>query len=266
MHTLRRIGGHAYQAVRGAAMALLLGSVACAGDTEGRTGTANKPDYAAQRKQLVDGQLAGRSWGAGRLTDKRVLDAMRKVPRHAFVPREMRPHAYADTPLPIGHEQTISQPFVVAAMTQLLAPEEDDKVLEIGTGSGYQAAVLAELANEVYTIEIVPELGKRAKKTLDRLDYGNVHVLIGDGYKGWPEHAPFDGIIVTAAPDEIPAPLIEQLKPGGRMVIPVGPVYAMQYLTVAVKQEDGTLDTRQTMPVRFVPFTRNENLQPEEVE
>ncbi len=253
--------------LRGTVLAVFLGVAACAGNgSDESSGGASTPDYAAMRNSLVDLHLAGQTWGSGRLDDPRVLDAMRTVPRHAFVPERLREQAYLDMPLPIGHNQTISQPFVVAAMTQLLEPGNDDRVLEVGTGSGYQAAVLAELVREVYTVEIVPELGRRAARTLKRLGYENVHVLIGDGYKGWPGKAPFDGIIVTAAPEDIPEPLVEQLKPGGRMVIPVGPVHAMQYLTIAIKNEDGTLDKREAMPVRFVPFTRNDRLKPQEVE
>ena len=190
--------------------------------------------------------------------DAGVLDAMRTVPRHEFVPGEMRPFAYANRPLPIGNDQTISQPFIVAVMTDLIAPEAEDKVLEIGTGSGYQAAVLSALVDEVFTIEIVPELGERARETLARLGYANVHTRIGDGYAGWPEEAPFDAIIVTAAPDEVPPPLLEQLAPGGRMIIPVGDGILGEQLTLIEKSADGTILSREVMPVRFVPFTRGE--------
>jgi protein-L-isoaspartate(D-aspartate) O-methyltransferase len=168
----------------------------------------------------------------------------------------MRPFAYENRPLPIGNGQTISQPFIVAVMTDLLDPEPDDKVLEIGTGSGYQAAVLASLVEEVFTIEIVPPLGERASATLERLGFTNVRTRIGDGYRGWPEEAPFDGIIVTAAADQIPPPLIEQLKAGGRMIIPVGGNSAAEQLTLIEKRMDGSIALRQVMPVRFVPFTR----------
>ncbi len=156
------------------------------------------------------------------VTDARVLAAMRKVPRDAFVPEAVRDLSYTDQPLPIGYDQTISQPYIVALMTEKLRVKPTDRVLEIGTGSGYQAAILGELAAEVYTIEIVKPLGKRAAATLQRLGYKNVHVKIGDGYQGWPEHAPFDAIIVTCAPDHVPRPLIEQTKEGGRIIIPVG--------------------------------------------
>jgi len=187
--------------------------------------------------------------------DERVLEAMRRVPRHAFVPEEYQRQAYQNSPLVIGYNQTISQPFIVAHMTQLLELEPDHKVLEIGTGSGYQAAVLAELCNEVYTIEIIPPLGNRAAELLRELGYENVRVRIGDGYEGWPEHAPFDRIIVTCAPDDIPRPLVEQLKPGGRIVIPVGEVYRTQYLVVVTKDLDGRIRQHRQYPVRFVPMT-----------
>ncbi|MCZ6773933.1 MAG: protein-L-isoaspartate(D-aspartate) O-methyltransferase [Proteobacteria bacterium] len=189
--------------------------------------------------------------------DPEVLQTMRVVPRHEFVPEDMRPFAYENRPLPIGSGQTISQPFIVAVMTDLLDLESDDKVLEIGTGSGYQAAILASLVDEVFTIEIVPELGERARATLERLGFTNVQTRIGDGYRGWPEEAPFDAIIVTAAPDQIPPPLVEQLKAGGRMIIPVGGNSAAEQLTLLEKQMDGSIASRQVMPVRFVPFTRD---------
>lgn len=184
-----------------------------------------------------------------------VMAAMGRVPRHEFVPDDLRHHAYDNRPLPIGLGQTISQPYIVALMTDLLECGPDDKVLEVGTGSGYQAAVLAEMVGHVYTIEIVPELGETARQTLERLDYQNVTVRVGDGYLGWPEHAPFDGIVVTAAPSEVPPPLIEQLKPGGRMVIPVGEPWTGQDLIVLEKQADGTLRRKNVLPVAFVPLT-----------
>jgi len=192
----------------------------------------------------------------GRSTlDARVLAAMAKVPRHEFVPPRQRHAAYRNRPLTIGAGQTISQPFIVALMTDLLAVKRGDKVLEIGTGSGYQAALLSQLAQDVYTIEIVESLGKAAARTFARLGYANVHARIGDGYKGWPEHAPYDSIIVTAAPDHVPPALIEQLKPGGRLVIPVGKL--AQELMVITKNEDGTTTRREVVPVQFVPLTRN---------
>lgn len=187
------------------------------------------------------------------IDNPRVLAAMRKVPRHELVPEEMRKHAYSDSPLPIGHGQTISQPYIVAFMTEKLEPKESDRVLEVGTGSGYQAAVLAEIVKEVYTIEIVPELAKRAKEDLKRLGYKNVHVRAGDGYKGWPEAAPFDAIIVTCAPDAVPEPLVTQLKDGGRMIIPVGAGWSQQL--VLLRKRGDKLEKRAVLPVRFVPMT-----------
>ena len=185
-----------------------------------------------------------------------VMEAMATVPRHRFVPRLQESVAYENRPLPIGEGQTISQPFIVALMTDLLDPKRGDRVLEIGTGSGYQAAVLARLVAKVYTIEIVEPLGRQAMKRLEELGYRNVAVRIGDGYNGWPDAAPFDSIIVTAAPAEVPQPLIDQLKPGGRMVIPAGGSYGAQHLLLVEKQSDGTATTRRTLPVRFVPLTR----------
>lgn len=185
-----------------------------------------------------------------------VLQAMRKVPRHLLVPENVRHLAYEDTPLPIGNGQTISQPYIVGVMTEAIDPKPDMKVLEIGTGSGYQAAVLGEIVAEVFTIEIVEPLGKKASKDLQELGYKNVHVRIGDGYKGWPEEAPFDAIIVTAAPEEIPQPLIDQLKEGGKMIIPVGPTANTQELRILEKKK-GKIRSKTLFPVRFVPFTRD---------
>jgi len=187
--------------------------------------------------------------------DPAVMAAMGKVPRHLFVPVELMGVAYANRPLPIGHGQTISQPYIVAVMTDLLKIGKDDRVLEVGTGSGYQAAVLAELAKNVYTIEIIEALGVTAKSRLKLNGYHNVHVRIGDGYYGWQEHAPYDAIMVTAAAGHVPPPLIQQLKPGGRMMIPVGSRFMVQQLVLVEKTLQGTLTTRQIMPVRFVPLT-----------
>jgi len=189
--------------------------------------------------------------------DPAVMDAMASVPRHEFVPDDLRTLAYLNRPLPIGDGQTISQPYIVALMTDLAAINADSKVLEIGTGSGYQAAVLAEIVAQVYTIEIVEPLGRRAAATLARLGYDNVTVRIGDGYAGWPEFAPFDAIVVTAAPDEVPQPLIDQLKPGGRLVVPVGPQFGGQSLQVLEKDNAEQIRTTDVLPVRFVPFTRD---------
>jgi len=185
--------------------------------------------------------------------EERVLAAMAKVPREEFVPEYLRAASYADQPLPIGYDQTISQPFIVAFMTEQLRPQRADRVLEIGTGSGYQAAILGELVAEVYSIEIIEPLARTAEATLQRLGYKNVHVKVGDGYKGWPEHAPFDFVIVTCAPDHVPPALADQLKEGGRMIIPVGGAGDQElYL---LEKEHGTLRRRAVSPVRFVPMT-----------
>ena len=187
--------------------------------------------------------------------DGRVLAAISKVPREEFVPQDSRAASYTDQPLPIGYGQTISQPYIVAFMTEQLHPSSGDRVLEIGTGSGYQAAVLAELVAEVYSIEIIEPLAKTAEATLQRLGYKNVRVKVGDGYKGWPEHAPFDAIIVTAAPDHVPQPLVDQLKEGGRMIIPVGKTYAQRlYL---LEKRGGQVKQTADIPVKFVPLTRD---------
>jgi protein-L-isoaspartate(D-aspartate) O-methyltransferase len=189
--------------------------------------------------------------------DVRVISAMKKVPRHLFVPERHRASAYDDYPLSIGEGQTISQPYIVAFMTEALDLTVAEKVLEIGTGSGYQAAILAELVKDVYTIEIIAELGKRAQQTLEKLQYKNIHVKIGDGYKGWPDMAPFDAIIVTCAPEKIPQALIEQLKEGGGMIIPVGREGGIQKL-VRIMKKGGKLETQEVMHVRFVPMVRGD--------
>jgi protein-L-isoaspartate(D-aspartate) O-methyltransferase len=216
---------------------------------------------AAERVQMVE-EIAAMARETGAETGRPrfggpVMAAMRKVPRHRFVPAAQQGSAYANRPLQIGEGQTISQPYIVALMTDLLDPKAGDTVLEIGTGSGYQAAVLAELVSRVYTIEIIAPLGKRAAQLLGELGYANVSVRIGDGYKGWPEAAPFDSIIVTAAAAEPPKPLLDQLKPGGRMVIPIGVPGGAQELLLIEKMPDGSVSTRRTLPVRFVPFTRD---------
>ena len=189
------------------------------------------------------------------MQDPNTLAAMQMVPRHSFVPPGERARAYNDHPLPIGLKQTISQPYIVAFMTEALNLKSDSRVLEIGTGSGYQAAVCAEIAREVYTIEIVEPLAKSAKKLLKELGYPNVFVRAGDGYFGWPEKAPFDAIIGTAAAGRVPEPLIEQLKPGGRMILPCGSEWGMQYLVLITKDEKGKISRKKVMPVRFVPMT-----------
>jgi len=187
--------------------------------------------------------------------DPRVMAAMGKVPRHLFVPHSRRHNAYENRPLPIGHGQTISQPYIVAIMTDLLKPARHHKILEVGTGSGYQAAILAELVDSVYSIEIIKPLGEGATERLTRLGYKNVDVRIGDGYYGWEEHAPFDAIVVTAAASHIPPPLIAQLKPGGHMMIPVGGRFLVQELLLVEKSDSGKISTRQILPVAFVPLT-----------
>ena len=204
-------------------------------------------DRSTDRERMVAEQLQSRD-----ITDRRVLDAMRSIPRHEFVPAEQRTDAYRDSPLPIGYQQTISQPYIVAFMSQGLRVEPTHKVLEIGTGSGYQAAVLSRLAKVVYTMEIVAPLAERARETLKRLNVSNVHVRTGNGYLGWPEEAPFDRIMVTAAPAEVPPALIDQLKMGGLMAIPVGTV--AQQLRILRRTPSG-LETLDTLPVRFVPMT-----------
>ncbi len=206
--------------------------------------------FALARQRMVVEQLTG----PGRnITNARVLAVMGKVPRHEFVPESIRPYAYQDAPLPIGYGQTISQPFIVAFMTEQLQPQPTDRVLEIGTGSGYQAAVLAELVLKVYTIEIIDDLAKRAATDLNRLGYTNVYVRAGDGYKGWPDAAPFDSIIVTCAPEKVPSPLVEQLKEGGRMIIPVGPTWDQEL--ILLRKSGEKLERRAVLPVRFVPMT-----------
>lgn len=204
--------------------------------------------FLAERLAMVEGQIHRRG-----VDDVLVLNAMKKVPRHRFVPANLKNQAYIDSPLPIGEDQTISQPYIVGFMTESLGLKGDEKVLEIGTGSGYQAAVLAEIADSIFTIEIVATLGQRAESLLYDLGYKNIRVRIGDGYQGWPEHAPFDAIIVTAAPVKIPQPLIDQLKPGGRMIIPVGDYY--QELVLITKTVEGKVKKKSILPVRFVPMT-----------
>lgn len=196
--------------------------------------------------------------------DPRIMEAIAKVPRHEFVPLESRSYAYDDGPLPIGFGQTVSQPFIVALMTDLLDPQPDDVILEVGTGSGYQTAVLAELVRKVYSIEIISALADSARQRLARLGYTNVEIKTGDGYFGWPEHAPFDGIIVTAAAPEIPPPLVEQLKPGGRLVLPVGEPLGHQILKQVCKKKEGDTEVHEILGVAFVPLTGNQSRNREE--
>jgi protein-L-isoaspartate(D-aspartate) O-methyltransferase len=220
---------------------------------------AGGDDYAKQRAQMMETIMAHvqdtRDYVGRDTLDPRVRDVMGRVPRHEFVPERIRSRAYANRPLPIGHSQTISQPYIVAIMTDLLELKPHDRVLEIGTGSGYQAAILANLVDKVYTIEIIEPLGIEARQRLRRLGYDQVEVRIGDGYYGWEEHAPFDAIIVTAAASHIPPPLIAQLKPGGRMVIPVGGHFMTQQLLLVTKNDAGEVRTQQLLPVAFVPLT-----------
>lgn len=209
--------------------------------------------YTLQRQEMVESGVI--DWG---ITDEAVIEVMGLVPRHEFVPEEYVSLAYANHPLPIGYGQTISQPYIVALMTQSAGLSEGDQVLEIGTGSGYQAAVLAELVDHVYSVEIIEPLAERAEAVLQRLGYDNVTVRHGDGYFGWEEHAPFDAIVVTAAPDHIPQPLVDQLKIGGRMIIPVGPVGGFQTLWLVTRTGEDEVQTRNLGGVRFVPLTRQE--------
>ncbi|MGK6310957.1 protein-L-isoaspartate(D-aspartate) O-methyltransferase [Variovorax sp. DT-64] len=220
---------------------------------------AASDERADERQRLVQAVAAqmretGSTTGRPALSE-RVMTAMRQVPRHAFVPEDQRPSAYQNRPLPIGHGQTISQPYIVALMTELAQPQPDHKVLEVGTGSGYQAAVMARLVRAVYSIEIIEPLGLAARERLQAQGHRNVTVRLGDGYHGWEEHAPYDAILVTAAASHIPPPLIRQLKPGGRMVIPVGAAFLVQQLMLVEKNTDGTVSTRQILPVAFVPLT-----------
>lgn len=227
-------------------LALLLLVAAC-GKRE--SAPASDSSREAERLAMVREQIEGRAVG-----DPAVLAAMRKVPRHRFVPADRQDHAYEDRPLPIGEDQTISQPFIVGAMTEEVSLRPGMRVLEIGTGSGYQAAVLAEITPEVYTIEIRPKLSERAGAVLRELGYGSVRLRVADGYDGWPEAAPFDAILVTAAAPHVPPPLVAQLKPGGRLILPVGPPFGTQDLRLITKGEDGTIRTRSLFDVRFVPL------------
>jgi protein-L-isoaspartate(D-aspartate) O-methyltransferase len=205
-------------------------------------------EFTARRNAMVTKQIENRG-----IRDSRLLAAMRHVPRHEFVPEEFRESAYEDRPLGIGYGQTISQPYIVAFMTEQVAPKQSDRILEVGTGSGYQAAILSKLVSDVFSIEIVPELAERASKTLKRLAFTNVRTRAGDGYQGWPEHAPFDAIIVTCAPDHVPDPLINQLKEGGRLIIPVGD--AGDQSLYLLEKRNGKIERRLVLPVRFVPMT-----------
>ena len=213
--------------------------------------TQNDPNFDRLRKLMIKNQLQSRG-----IRDDAVLKVMRSVERHNFVPDNYRDRAYSDGPLPIGHGQTISQPYIVAFMTEQLQVSSKHKVLEIGTGSGYQAAILGELAKHVFTIEIIPELAEGAKNILNHLSYKNITVRAGDGYKGWPEESPFERIMVTAAPAEVPQTLVDQLAPGGRMILPVGAQFLVQYLWVIEKDDQGTVTKEKILPVRFVPMVK----------
>lgn len=237
MHALRQTG------VAGVALVLLAGAAALSAQTEAA--------WDARRERMVRDQVRDRG-----IRDATTLRAMRAVPRHLFVPGPLRSRAYDDTPLPIGHGQTISQPYIVAFMTEAARLQPDVRVLEIGTGSGYQAAVLAAVSDQVFTIEIVPELAEGARRALEEAGFDEVQVRTGDGYHGWPEEAPFDVIVVTAAAAAIPPPLLAQLAEDGRMIIPVGPAFGAQNLVLVTKR-DGRVRTRTLLPVRFVPFVRD---------
>ena len=217
--------------------------VACSDAKPPQTG-----DLTTHRENMVERQIAARG-----ISDPATLEAMRKVPRHEFLPMRLRDEAYMDYPLPIGHGQTISQPFIVAFMTEAIRPQPGEKILEIGAGSGYQAAILAQMGADVYTIEIVEPLAEMARQTLERLGFKNARVMHGDGFRGWPEHAPFDAIIVTCAPDKIPPDLVAQLKDGGRMIIPVGG--GMNQELVLLRKKGDKVEKQSVLPVRFVPMT-----------
>jgi len=261
---LRRIpslaGGikHSRAAARGLkykGLRLFVGLLLAAGMTSSHAQERFASERQGMVREIERTQLAVAGETGQRTLDPRVMAVMSKVERHRFVHAELAAEAYDNRPLPIGHGQTISQPYIVALMTDLMRTNRGDRVLELGTGSGYQAAVLAELVKEVYTIEIIEPLGKQAAQRLAELGYRNVQVKVADGYYGCPEHAPFDSIIVTAAASHIPLPLLKQLKPGGRMVVPVGTSFLTQNLLLIEKQADGSITTRQILPVAFVPLT-----------
>ena len=248
--------GWSMTAHRGLLRSLILGAALVVGAaTVGAADT--EADFAASRAEMVaviEAHAAAYSSSLGAISTP-VIEAMGRVPRHHFVPEPVRGAAYEDRPLPIGYGQTISQPYIVALMSDLLSVRPGDRVLEVGTGSGYQAAVLAELGAHTYTIEIIPELGRAAAELLDRLGYAAVATRLGDGYDGWEARGPFDAIVVTAAASHIPPPLVRQLKTGGRMVIPVGDPFTVQQLMLVTKRDDGSTQTQQLLPVRFVPLT-----------
>ncbi len=230
---------------------LTVGAASCAGPAGGRD--SFQESFAGARAAMVANQIAARG-----VRTPKLLAVMQDVPRHLFVPADQQASAYDDRPLPIGHDQTISQPYIVALMTDSVRPQPGDRALEIGTGSGYQAAVLSGLVSHVYSIEIVEPLAREAERRLSSLGYANVTVRVGDGYAGWPEEAPFDIIIVTAAPDHVPQPLVDQLRPGGRLVVPVGSIYEGQELQLLEKDSAGDVRTRRIAAVAFVPLRRGE--------
>jgi len=235
---------------------LLVGIVltaASGGSAADKSDEATQPPFGreAERHRMVARQIEARG-----VRDRKVLAAMRRVPRHLLIPKARRLFAYGDHPVPIGYGQTVSQPYIVGYMTEVLQLTKDAKVLEVGTGSGYQAAVLAEITPHTYTMEIVPELAQRAAEDLKALGYEHIHAREGDGYNGWESESPWDAVVVTAASEHVPPPLIKQLKPGGRMCIPVGSPFGTQYLLLVEKKADGSVSTRNLMPVRFVPLTR----------
>jgi protein-L-isoaspartate(D-aspartate) O-methyltransferase len=240
-------------------MLCLIGLAGCAEPGSPQSvGTQRVSDqWTLLRQKMVEEQLLPKDRG---IKNERVLAAMKKVPRHEFVPESQQKLAYEDRPLPIGHGQTISQPYIVAYMTEVVDPKPTHRVLEVGTGSGYQAAVLAELVKEVYTIELIPALAEEAAERLKKMDYKNVHVRAGDGYLGWPDKAPFDAIVVTCGADHVPKPLFEQLKPDGKMIIPVGDGPNDQWLRVITKGPNGEQLEKKLQPVRFVPLRREADL------
>jgi protein-L-isoaspartate(D-aspartate) O-methyltransferase len=241
--------------IRFLALALAAVVPACQAGSNLNEVSEDEQSFVHERNRLVD-SIRNYADPIRERADRRIMNAIREVPRHLLVPGPQRPFAYYDEPLPIGEDQTISQPSLVALMTHLLRPSESDVVLEVGTGSGYQAAILSRLVSHVYTIEIVEPLARRSARQLADLGFANVTVRHGDGYAGWPEHAPFDGIIVTAGAPQVPRPLVDQLKPGGRMVIPVGPAESVQRLKLITKDSLGRLREEEIVPVRFVPLTR----------
>jgi protein-L-isoaspartate(D-aspartate) O-methyltransferase len=247
---LRQLLHSVASAGRPGALRACLTALSCFGGAD-QVSAQDDSSYDAAREAMVREQIVGRG-----IRDTRVIEALRHVPRHRFIPAAERERAYADSPVAIGLGQTISQPYIVALMTELVRPQPSDRVLEVGTGSGYQAAVLARLVSHVYTIELEDTLARSAGAVLRELKYQNVTVRAGDGYAGWPEHAPFDIVIVTAAPEQIPQALIDQLKPGGRLIVPVGPRFTVQQLQLLEKDKNGAVTTRNVSPVMFVPLRR----------